>query len=292
MTEIPAADKNVSVCAALGLSGVSDPKWLTIKSAGRQRVRRAFAEGGKRKAMIKLKRLLNISSKSIPSSLTSSVSEEGNPKKRRRRRNARLRKRANTQGKLTDGQLFCLYASEQKHWVRMRTWLDRKPLSRHRDRKMLLRKYWMSEYSNFCTVFQDQKELYTRPEPNTPAEDEAILIFRSTVSTVLAAPPDEAAASALWRILANKHLLGSRVGGIKEIPIGEGNIGHRMLVAMGWTEGHALGLAERKGITEPIKASSAPVRGVGVGFTQVGTKVTASSATSRLRRKRRRDESV
>ena len=174
----------------------------------------------------------------------------------------------------------------------MRTWLDRKPLSRHRDRKMLLRKYWMREYSHFCSVFQDQKELYTRPEPNTPAEEEAILIFRSTVSTVLAAPPDKAAASALWRILSKKRLLGSRVGGIKEIPIGEDNIGHRMLVAMGWTEGHALGLAERKGIIEPIKASSAPARGGGVGFVHTGTKDSSNLGKSRQWRKRQRDASV
>ena len=284
MAETPIPDKNVAVCAVLGLSGVTDPKWLAIKSAGRQRVRRAFAAGGKRKAAIQFKRLMVISSRSTASAARPAAPGEGNPKKRRRRANARLRKHANSRGKLTDGQLFSLYASEQKHWSRMRSWLDRKPLSRHRDRKILLRKYWSTEYDRFCAVFQSQEELYIRPKHNTPAEDKAILLFRNTVSTVLAAPPNEAAASSLWRILAKKRMLGLRVGGIKEVPIGKDNIGHRMLMAMGWSEGEALGLVERKGITEPIKASSMAARRSGLGFAhdiKTGTK-------NRNRRKRQR----
>ena len=241
--------------------------------------------------MIQFKRVLSINSKEIIlSAATPTVPGEGNPKKRRRRRNRRLRKHANARGKLTDGQLFSLYASEQEHWVRMRAWLDRKPLSRHRDRKILLRKYWVSEFARFCAVFQNQKELYTRPEANSPAEDSAILLFRSTVSTVLAAPPNEAAASALWRVLAKKQMLGSRVGDIEEIPIGKDNIGHRMLVAMGWTEGNALGLAPRKGIKEPIKPAGAPARGGGLGFTRGGGADTSRSG--HRRRKRSRNESI
>ena len=121
-----------------------------------------------------------------------------------------------------------MYASEQKNWLRLCKWREQDPLSRHRNRKELTNKYWSDEFNRFCESFSD---LYTPPE-NSDCLDAATFLFRNTVSTVLATALDESAAESLWRILATKKLTGARVGCVKEVPISEENIGHKMLIAL------------------------------------------------------------
>lgn len=90
--------------------------------------------------------------------------------------------------------------------------------------------------------------------------------FVSVMSSSLTQPPDEDAAASLWSILDGKGLTGSRVGNmVKEVPIGEDNVGRRMLLAMGWDPLAGLG-RDGGGATAPVPAGNVKLGKAGVGY--------------------------
>jgi len=241
---------------AVGLAAGSS-EWASIKSSGRQGVARAFAEGGARKAKVKLEKMLAARSVQAPPAAVAARAQ----KKRRRRENARERVVANGRGVLTDAQLFSLFALERGAHQRVRGFLDSAPVQpqrRHPERKAQLRAMWAAEFARFCDDFVAHYR-GTRDE-------RALTQFTATAAAVVRVPPDEAAAASLWHVLAAKNWTGVRFGcAAAEVPIGEQNVGHRMLVAMGWQEGAGLGKGEH-GIVAPLVCGGAQTSRSGLGF--------------------------
>ena len=158
-----------AAAAACGLT-LTSPEWLSIRSAGRQGVARAFHEGGPRKAKLKLAKMAAAASaKAIPTSNASDAPDASDAsdasagrtaKKRRRRANARHRAAENRGGRLTDAQLYLIFASQRAHWERLRTWLDSFHSDggrhrRHPRRKQMLQHGWESEFAHFRAAFAD-----------------------------------------------------------------------------------------------------------------------------------------
>ena len=217
--------------------------------------------------------------------------QEHMTKKRRRRANAKARRVANARGCLTQDQLFSLFASQQQNWQRIRAWLDAKAGARDPGRKRRRRAGWRAEYGRFRQQFRD----YPVPQQHVaeggaagalPADAQAsttppkgegqaqveeaqartLAVFTSVVSMAMLGPPDANAAKALWRVLAAKNLAGAAVGPVAMVPLGEENVGMRMLQAMGWVQGTGLGAVGREGIVEPVAATPQRFQQCGLGF--------------------------
>lgn len=242
--------------------GCSEEAWRRIKSAGRQGVCRAFREGGVRKGKLKMERMLVAAERLAPPHDIAVVQAE---KRRRNRRSERERESENARGRLTTSQLFMLYASEHENWHRIADWL--RPLADAESqpkRGAKLCERWMAELARCKAEFRGDERLKAHIE-RIDLQD-SMAQFKSVVSQVTRQPPDTEAAESFWRILQQEGLAGTKLGATSvHVPIGENNIGARMLRAMGWTTGTGLG-ACGQGITEPISAGGVKRDRKGLGM--------------------------
>lgn len=243
----------------------SDADWARVKSSGRQGVRRAFLQGGIRKAKLKLEKMIQAADRMTANDMQDDMNHK-RAKKRKKRCNARHREQANQSGHLTLSQLYILFANERSNWYRLNEWLQ--PLnakklggrqaSELRDEK---KRNWIKEYEKFQTEFAT--ELAKLPTGNNMVHssscalscidwDSTMPLFISTVTPVLVSPPDEIEAQRLWNILKDQgHRPGTSIGGTT-VPLSTtDNLGAKMLLALGWNPGTGLG-RKRQGICEPI----------------------------------------
>ena len=236
--------------------GCTPESWQAIKSAGRQGVRRAFKEGGIRKAKIKLAKMMKASA----AKPTEAAVVAKKSKKRRRREAERLRQEENTLGRLTRYQVYVLYAVHH---------FDRLYASYGGDRKGSVGAVQGRERANSreltrCrTEFKDHL-LLGRTAENPIAEKSTVTQFVSAVRQVMVGGVPAAHVEELQRIVRSYGPRGLQVASL-DTPITAENLGYRLLKKLGWAEGTGLGAAGQ-GAKEPIRIiSRGGAAGVGSG---------------------------
>ena len=297
--------------------------WTRIKSNGRQGVRRAYQQGGIRKAKIKLDKMIRAADGATSSSnrIGDHLQQQQSyrEKKRRKRQNIQQREEANDAGHLTLPQLYQLFANERTNWERLNKWLTSMKLAMSNARggrqlsklKFDKKRQWKEEYDLFQNEFANQIGNAIQPltsaqqqqiQEESAVSTEILSLFISTVSPILRSPPNETEAQRLWQILDEQHQTGMTVGSTNVPLSSTNNIGAKMLLALGWKPGTGLG-KKSQGICEPIEVISQQHSLLGVGGTTkrktahnqynrfqhgLGFKRSESSNKNRSRGKRRK----